>query len=337
MRQSGTHWLRSFGSLRPLPVSDLEESNPMAYVLFPSARRSVSLSQYWSPVTIGRIALITTAFLQGTSTIASKVALDHMPPIMLAFSRFGIAALILLAVCHRMGARPHFGWDAFLLGFFGVAVAFAAQNIGLEFTTATTATLIIEGSFPVVTIALGIWLLRERINRQQAVALVLAIAGVAMAMVPASGSSIDFSMTGALLTLVAGISLAAHTVLGRRLFRHGVSIPIVTGSVVIGTLLLAPVALVEFAMSEHVSVTFSAVSSVLYLGVGGSALVTLLWARGLHHIRATEVAALGTIGPVVGIVAATLFLGESMNAIQFGGGAVIGLGIYLFMRQYPAP
>jgi drug/metabolite transporter (DMT)-like permease len=303
-------------------------------LVFPKATITrVHLDHVVTPVVLARITLFLASFIQGSSTIASDIAMKDIPPIALALGRFGIASLILLAICAKIGIRPNFGMGSVILGIAGVTIAFAAQNIGLQFTEVTESTLIIKRSTPIFTVVLGFWLLKERITRWQSIALVLAVTGVATAMIPGSGQAMDFSLVGGLITLVAAIGMGAYAVIGRHLFQHGISTPVVTGSIAIGTLLLTPIALVELLVSDHVVITGTGVSLLLYLGVCGSALVHLLWAFVLNHLAATEVAVLGTLMPVVSVIFVTLFLGGRVTSLQSAGGLLIGFGLYLFIRR----
>ncbi len=189
------------------------------------------------------------AVLIGMSTIASEAALRDLGPLTLAFARFLVASAVLLAVSYRTGVRPDFGVAPTILGISGVTFAFTFQNIGLEHINAMDATLIIEGSVPIVTAALGALLLRERLTARRIVGLMLAVGGVAAVILQDGGDTGGVSLRGGLLTLFAGVWFAVYTVAGRWAFAGEVSLPILTGSVVIGMATLLPRALYEGATS----------------------------------------------------------------------------------------
>lgn len=280
-----------------------------------------------SPRTGSLIALVFGAVLIGMSTIASEAALRDLGPLTLAFARFMVAVAVLLAVCYRTGVRPAFGLAPTVLGISGVTCAFTFQNIGLQHINAMDATLIIEGSIPIVTTALGALLLREQLTTRRIVGLTLAVAGVATVILQGGGDTGGFSLRGGLLTLLAGGWFAVYTVAGRRAFAGEVSLPILTGSVVIGTATLLPGALYESATTGPGRFTPEAIGWVLLLGIGGSALAHVLWAHGLAHLEATEVGIIGTLMPVVGVGAAAMILSEPITIIQAGGAVLVAAGL----------
>src|SRR5262249_35190072 len=81
------------------------------------------------------LALLVAAVFSGPATVASRAALEHVPPLTLAFERFGIALVVLLMLCRRAGVRPTFGRLPVLLGITGIALPFVCQNVGLRFAT----------------------------------------------------------------------------------------------------------------------------------------------------------------------------------------------------------
>src|ERR687891_133252 len=67
----------------------------------------------------------------GACTVASKGAMDHVPPLTLVWARFGLAALALAWLCRRRGRRPEFSRRSALFGALGIALVYACQNLGL--------------------------------------------------------------------------------------------------------------------------------------------------------------------------------------------------------------
>lgn len=74
-------------------------------------------------------------------------------------------------------------------------------------------------------------------------------------------------------------------------------------------------------------------SSVIWygiaLGIGVTVIPTLLVAQGIQRIGASQTAMIGSIGPILTIILATLFLGESMNAIQWMGCLLNIIGVMI--------
>jgi drug/metabolite transporter (DMT)-like permease len=281
-------------------------------------------------VAVASLLFASVAF--GASTVASKAALDSIPPLTLAFERFGLALAVLLLLCRRAGVRPAFSRPAALFGITGIALPFVCQNAGLQYATAVDTTLVIEGGLPIVTALLGAAFLGERIAGRRLAGLVLAVGGVGIVMLLGASGRGDFSLLGSLLAFAAAASFAAYTVIGRRLFSGRFSLAVLTGGVAIGVLLLAPCAAVEIAVAGPGTLTPGDGLLLLYLGVGGSAGTQILWARGMADLDASEVAIFGTLMPVVGIASAAVCLGEAVGLAQVGGGLVVAAGLYVTAR-----
>jgi drug/metabolite transporter (DMT)-like permease len=291
-----------------------------------------------SPRGVAIASLLAGAAFFGASTVASKAALDHLPPVTLAFARFAIALVVLLLLCRRAGVRPVYGRLPAVLGVTGITLPFVCQNVGLQFATAVDTTLIIEGVIPIATAILAAALLGERLTGRRLIGLLLSVAGVGAVVLHGAAGRTGFDGLGSLLAFGAAVSFAVYTVVGRRLFGGNFSLSVLTGSIAIGVLLLAPCAAVEIAVSGPGTISPSAGLLLLYLGVGGSAGTQLLWARGMAGLEAAEVAVFGTLMPVVGVAAANVFLSEPITFVQVGGGLVVGVGLYLTARlTHPAP
>jgi drug/metabolite transporter (DMT)-like permease len=286
-----------------------------------------------SNVTIARISLTTGAVIAGSATTATKSAIAEISPLTLAFCRFGVATLVLLVICRIAGKRPDFSRGTLALGLVGVTIAIAVQNVGLQFTSAATATLIIEGSVPIATVAIGFWCLKERVAGKRLAGLGVTIVGVIMSCLIGTGGYQEFSLAGCLFTLLAGISFGAYSIIGRHQFREGVSFPVITGSVTLGTVFLAPLALGEMMVSGPGHFTPGNGLTLIYLGVAGSAAVHCLWSVGLRHLESIEVAALGTVMPVAGIAFAMVFLDESLSLGQVLCGLLIILGLSFSIQK----
>ena len=287
---------------------------------------SISLPRPSAP-TLALLALIAGALLWGASTVASKALLPAFPPLTLAALRFALALLVLRLFLARTGARPATGRFPFLLGLTGVFLVNLGQNLGLGFTSATAATLIIEGGAPVLTALLGALVLGERLGGRRALGLLVALAGVATVVLP-GGEPTTLLAPGSLLPLGAALALAAYNLLGRRAFTTG-ALPVVAGAARYGLLLLLPGAVRELSRQDLGPVTMADGLGLLYLGVGSSAVAFVLWGYGLARLDAGQVAAVGMLLPLSGVAAAARWLGEPLGVPQLIGAALVLLGIRL--------
>src|SRR6266851_8896713 len=101
-------------------------------------------------------ALTAAGILWGTTVPLSKVALGWIPPGWLTFARFGVAAVILLAVS-RSGIRAAFRPAVLVSGAVGYGGTVLLQNAGITRTSVSHAALLIGTAPVLVAIIAAVW------------------------------------------------------------------------------------------------------------------------------------------------------------------------------------
>ena len=276
-------------------------------------------------------ALVLASLMWGTSDVAGKLALTAIPPVTLAALRFGVAFAILWPLSRRQsGPRVPVRVTA-PLGLIGVALTFLFQNLGLDRTTATNASLL-QGAVPVMTLLLAAVVLRERLGRQRIVTVAVVTAGVAVVTLP-GGGGLHAPGLGDLLVLASAACFATFVVLGRRAFPIYGTLPVLAGMAGWGMAALAPAALIELRLGRGIALDMEAAGLVLYLGAGCSALTYGLWGYALSRIEAGRAATFDTLIPVVGVVSAVMILGERVMAWHVIGGALVVAGVWMVVHE----
>jgi DME family drug/metabolite transporter len=157
-------------------------------------------------------------------------------------------------------------------------------------------------------------------DRSWALATVLACAGVATLALAGGGGS-QVSAPGIALAVGAGASYAVFTLASKRLLDqgHGVE-PVMARLFGYGAILLIPV--LVFGDLHWVTTTGGA-AMALWLGAVPTAIAYLLFASGLRHLQANEVATLTLAEPVTAALLGAIVLGERPGAVAIGGIVVI--------------
>jgi drug/metabolite transporter (DMT)-like permease len=274
------------------------------------------------------LGLVGATLLWGTSPVATKLALADVPPITLAFVRLAVAYLVLAPLVRRSGRRPARGSGPALLGLTGFAGFVLLRNVGLGVAPAAHASLIEGGGTPVLATFLAVALLGERPTVRYLNGMLLALAGVALTILPGRAGAGGPSLVGDGLLFVGTACFAAYTVLGRRACCGGGSLAVVAGSMRYGLFALAPFAAGELMFAGMSLPDFGTALLLLYLGVGCSAAAYALWGYGLSRLPAGQVALLGNLELLFGVTLAAL-LGEAFSPVQIAGGAAILAGIWL--------
>ncbi|MGH2533372.1 MAG: DMT family transporter [Thermomicrobiales bacterium] len=263
------------------------------------AALDVALVRRPAYLTLAPLALIAANVIWGGSAVATKAALDHVPPLTLACIRLAIAYAVLRPLVARIGERPTRGPDSMLLGLTGVALFCLLQNVGLRYASAAN-TALINGAIPIMTAGLATLTLKERLNSRQCVGFLVSLAGVTTIVLVGQDATLRASVLANLLPLASALSFAVYAVLGRRVFGERNALAIVTGSTRYGLLFLLPAAGLELALLGVAALTLHDALLLLYLGIGCSGLAFVLWGYGLTHYRASQGAVFGNLKPLAG-------------------------------------
>lgn len=280
--------------------------------------------------TLGILALTLTVVIWGSTFVVTKAALHSLGPFTLAVARFLLASAILLPFALRQGFRLRDALQpAFLkFGLTGVALYYGFQNLGLAFTSAGTAALI-QTLVPAATVALSVWLLKERVTAVQVLGIGLAVIGAALASGTGAPSAANPApLLGNLFILGGVFAWAVYTIQGKRLSASYPSVVLAAGSILSGMLILLPFAAGELLLSGLPSVPGPALLALLYLGTVASAVPMFLWNAGLSLVPASVASPFINIVPVVGVAFAVL-AGERPTALQILGGAVALAGVWM--------
>ncbi len=277
----------------------------------------------------------------GASYAATKYALEAVPPTTLAFIRFVIGGFFLVFIPsrsqHKLCRRD---WkDLFLIGSFGVAIAYALLNLGLQMTTSTK-TAIAAALEPVFTIVLAGIILKEKLLPATIKAMLVSIFGALMLMLAdknlgqikqelISGGELQ----GDVLVVISILLAALYSILMKPVATRIGAIRATSISFFIGAVLLLPVVYLE--MSQLWPVTFSnrALAATIFLGVVCNALAFSVWNWILKHTDAAIMAVTLNAQPLGGVAIGWLWLGEKLSVNGIIGAILILIGIALLPKE----
>ena len=287
-----------------------------------------------------RLALICACVLWAVSFVATKVALGSVPPLVVVALR-----LLISAACFAPwlilsgGARGIGGPRGFLrlvwLSLLGTGLHYGLQTVGLQYTTASNASLYAVTA-PITIFLLSALLLGERVTLRKSLGVALAVVGVLLVMGPESLAALDLGahVKGDLLVLVSIVMWGLFTVFGKPLTDQLGALKLTAWVTVIGALWTLPLGWQEarsigFSLA---SVTLEAWGALAFLGVGCSFLATLLYFVALQRAESQKVGVyLYTIPPMTAVVA-LLYLGEALTLYLASGAALVLAGVALTER-----
>jgi O-acetylserine/cysteine efflux transporter len=269
-------------------------------------------------------ALVAAGLAWGFSVPLSKVALTWLAPGWLTFTRFGLAAVVLLLAVPRPALRAAFTARVVASGALGYGGCILMQNAGIARTSVTHAALLIGAAPVLVAIIAAAW--QRAVARPVAwTGFILSLAGVGLV---AGGQSAGTSKAGDALVLGSVLLAAATTVAQGRLLANRDPVA-VTAAQFTGA---AAVALPFAVSTEGVPAAppgAGAVLAVAGLIALGTLLPFTLFAYGQRRVAAEVAGAFLNLEPLVGAVAGIVFFGDPAGARQLAGGAAIIIGIAL--------
>jgi drug/metabolite transporter (DMT)-like permease len=271
--------------------------------------------------------------------ILGRAVRDDVPPVALAFWRWAIASLL---VCGPAWSALRRDWPVLrdhwrmliLLAGTGVAAFNTLVYTGLQYTVAINAFLM-QALMPVFIVLFSFALFQERINRRQAVGIMLCLAGALTIIVQGDWAVITaLSLNpGDLLVLLAVLAYAAYTVLLRqRPPIHPLSL--VTVTFILGTLMLLPLYLWETFRGRPVQVNEVTVLALIYVGIFPSIISYLCYNRGVAYIGANRAGLFLYLMPVFGSAMAVAFLGEPIHGYHWVGIFLIAAGLFTTMWSF---
>lgn len=275
------------------------------------------------------LALIV-ALCWGGNYTASKLALEHFPPIFCITLRYALVALLLLpyAFKQRLPLRD-MSLLALLMITLQLSLVFWAMDAGLSIATSV---LVTQLGVP-FSCVLGAIFLQDKLGPWRSGGMAVAFIGIAI--IAGTPNALDHPL-GFALAIGAAVSWAGSNILTRK-FGPTPVMPLLfwTG------LLSVPQTLILSIIfeSDHLALMQSATTSSL-LGIGYSAIFSTLvgyglWSWLLGRYPVSQVTPFSLLVPFTGIGGGIWFFGEELSARLLLGGAVTLLGVAVITIRRP--
>ncbi|WP_343628872.1 DMT family transporter [Roseateles sp.] len=274
-----------------------------------------------------------------TSVIGSYVGLSKLlvlvfPVFLLAWLRFGMAAVFMLPWLKRGPTEaPLSGRTRLLLfleSFFGNFLFSICLLFGMKHSSAVVAGVIMAG-IP-ATVALMSWLfLRERIAPRTVAGIAMAVGGIALVALNKSGASAggETSGWGALLLVGAMCCEASYVVIGKSLTANLSPRRISALINLWGLVLVTPLGIWQAMSFDFSGVLPKDWGLLLFYAIAASTVTVWLWMRGLQHVSAAKAGVFMVFLPISTAVIGLVFLGERMSGVQLLAYALALAGVVL--------
>lgn len=280
--------------------------------------------------------------LVGGYVALSKPLVAAFPVLLLAWLRFGIAALAMPHWLKRAPDEPPMTartrWLVFLESFLGNFLFSICMLFGVSMTSAVSAGVIMA-SIP-ACVAVASWLfLRERITVRIGAAIVCAAFGIGLlALSPASGAHASATPTtaqssmpwlGNLLVFCAVLCETAYAVIGKSLTGRLGPKRIASLINLWGFMLSMPFGIWFALQFDFAAVRFGTWALLVAYALAASIWTVWLWMTGLRNVPAAQAGVFAVLLPVSAALVGVLVLDENLSSPQLLAFVIALVGVML--------
>ena len=277
---------------------------------------------------------IMVAVIWGLAFVASRMALDELPPELMTALRFAIAAVPCLFM-----RKPKVSWWILIAISFTLFLGqFLAQSIAIAHGVPVGLTSVIVQSQALFTIAFAVVLFGETPTRVQAIGIGVAAIGLLMI---CGTVGYDFSVAAFAVLMIAPVSFAAGNLLLRRA-RGAPMFDLFAWLCLCAAIPLFALTLVTVgpqptwqALSQ---MSWTGIACMLFVGGISTSIAYWLWGRLLRDYTAAQVVPFALLVPFVGSAASSVAFGERFGPLRLSGmvTVVCGIAIMLLSTRWQA-
>jgi DME family drug/metabolite transporter len=283
----------------------------------------------------GVLLVLGAAVLWGTTGTIQAFLPEARDPLLVAGFRmvFGAATLFVLAALAQ-GAFAGFrqlpwGWVL------AAAASIAAYNLlffkGVLGAGVGVGTVLAIGGAPIWVTLFTIVVLRRRPDRITMFGQGLSITGAALLVL--SGGSESSSLSGIILSILAGAAYAAYSTITSKISDAAPSVTVAAATFGMAAVLVVPV---FFIAPLNWALALSPMALLIFLGVVVTGLSYALYTKGLQTVPAASAVTLALAEPLTAWLLATFLVGEANTPAKMAGAALLIAGLYVVSRARPA-
>jgi drug/metabolite transporter (DMT)-like permease len=277
--------------------------------------------------------LSTAILLTSFNYSVMKVGLTEFDPLVFSVLRFGLGGIALLAyICIREGALlrpsrrdlPLFA----LVGLVGIALqqstlAYAVAGAGAANSAMFAATV------PIITSTMAALMAFERFDRRHWLSLFMGILGVGLIVEPAAQAGTPATLAGDAFGLVNAIVASAASFPIAILLRRCSAQLVLAYEMLIGTILLLPVALPALVGQRLETVDLAGWQALAYGVFMSGIAAALLYFTAMRQIGPSRASLFQYLAAPLAVLFAVILVGDVVTPPQLLGGAIVLLSVGL--------
>jgi drug/metabolite transporter (DMT)-like permease len=281
-------------------------------------------------------ALVLVCFFWGTTWLASKEAVSHMPALQMAGMRQFFGGLCYLLFFIARGARFPQGkeWNSILvLSFLNFVLSNGLSTWGVQYISAGLGS-IIGAIFPLWLVVIGLFTSATQLKTRGVLGLLLGFAGICVIFYEHLQDLLnaDFRF-GIFLSVASTWSWAFGTIYTKK---HAARFNPYFG---LGLqMLISGVSLFTVSHLTHNAIAVSAIpwqswASIAYLVIFGSVISFIAYLYALQNLPTEQVSIYAYINPIVAVLLGWMIFGETLTAFIIIGVLITLYGVYLVNRS----
>jgi drug/metabolite transporter (DMT)-like permease len=245
----------------------------------------------------------------------------------IAATTLGFALAIVRPTLLRISSKDLVSFAIY--GLFGVALNYSCYFLALQWTTMTTAAILLY-TYPALVVLGAYIFLNERLERNKIMALIIALIGCFFVAQGYDIKAIRINLPGVLFSLGASATMASYCIYGKRFVERYSSWTVTFYGIGFGAVALTLMQITKLPSS--ISYPWQAWCLILGLAWGPTLLAYSLFTLSLKYIEAGRASIIATLEPALAAFLAYLVLHENTTSLQWGGGAMI-LGSVLLLHK----
>lgn len=280
---------------------------------------------------VGVVFAILSAVTYGAVTTLGKKALTDASPVVISSFAYLVGAAVLFSFRPKQPLPSGMLPITIVAGLLGATAGPLLFFEGLSMTTASNAALLSNGE-AVFTTILGIVFFKERLKRNQIVAVGLVIASLIVITTNLDLSSISFmeGLQGNLLVLSATFMWGLDNNVSRIATQRMEPTVFTRYKNIVGGLMLSIVLLFDRGTKYP---SYDSLPYIMVIGIFAVGLSTAFLMHALRRLGAIRAVMLFSTASFFGLLFASLFLHESVTPVQLTGAFVMFLGLYALSRR----
>jgi drug/metabolite transporter (DMT)-like permease len=279
------------------------------------------------------LAFFAIYFIWGTTFLAIRVAVEELPPLFAAGSRFFVAGIVLYAFMRFRGqTKPsQLQWRNLVLMALLMFVAEYGPLFWAEKYVPSGIVSVLAATIPIITMIGEVVVFRQqRFRFALLVSTLLGFAGVAVLLL--HGGDQSFGLIPCFAILAGSTTWAFGSVLARSM-NLPKSRPVTAGAaMMIGGAILLLISTLVGEMRPLPHITMRAAIALLYLIIFGSLLSFTAFIWLLAHMPASRVASHAYVNPIVAVALGYFAAGEPVTPRTLLGTALVLVSVFLILR-----